>query len=137
MEKDVQSTPSSFKADVWALFGFDSKKELDKSYIYNSKVKYFGKTTIHSVIMSPTEDANEVQPKVSKHYKKVNIPGDQHTLHQCCQLSINSERANKITRPISRYIFKDLLPYNVVDNEGFRYMLKAEFRIVFESRIVI
>ncbi|XP_028654663.2 E3 SUMO-protein ligase ZBED1-like [Erpetoichthys calabaricus] len=75
------------------------------------------------------EDANEVQPKVK------NIPGDQCTLHQCCKLPTNSERAKKITQSIACFISKDLRPYSVVENEGFRYMLKTvEPRYAIPSR---
>uniref|UniRef100_A0A8C4S0T5 HAT C-terminal dimerisation domain-containing protein n=1 Tax=Erpetoichthys calabaricus TaxID=27687 RepID=A0A8C4S0T5_ERPCA len=107
VEKNIQPAPSSFKADVWAHFGFyniDGKKEIDKTH-----VKYFGNTTnlrTHMARHHP-EDANEVQPKVR------NIPGDQRTLHQCCKLPTNSERAKKITQSIACFISKDLRPYSI------------------------
>lgn len=92
MEKKIQPAPSPFKADVWKHFEFyniDGTKELDKTYVIcklcTAKVKYFGYTTnlrTHMARHHP-EDANEVKPKVR------NIPGDQHTLHQCCKLPTN------------------------------------------------
>uniref|UniRef100_A0A8C4RIG4 Zinc finger BED domain-containing protein 1-like n=1 Tax=Erpetoichthys calabaricus TaxID=27687 RepID=A0A8C4RIG4_ERPCA len=138
VEKNIQPAPSSFKAYVWAHFGFyniDGKKEIDKTHVIcklcKAKIKYFGNTTnlrTHMARHHP-EDANKVQPKVR------NIPGDQHTLHQCCKLPTNSERANKITQSIACFIFKDLCPYSVVENEGFRYMLKTvEPRYAIPSR---
>lgn len=52
MEKTIQPAPFSFKASVWAHFGFynlDGKKELDKTRVIyrhcKPKVKYFGNTT--------------------------------------------------------------------------------------------
>ncbi|XP_065326764.1 E3 SUMO-protein ligase ZBED1-like [Pelmatolapia mariae] len=47
----------------------------------------------------------------------------------------NSERAKKITQSITYFICKDLRPYNIVENEGFSYMIKTlEPRYVIPSR---
>uniref|UniRef100_A0A8C4SQW8 BED-type domain-containing protein n=1 Tax=Erpetoichthys calabaricus TaxID=27687 RepID=A0A8C4SQW8_ERPCA len=128
VEKNIQPAPSSFKADVWAHFGFYN---IVICKLCKAKIKYFGNTTnlrTHMARHHP-EDANEVQPKVR------NIPGDQRTLHQCCKLPTNSEQAKKITQSIACFISKDLRPYSVVENEGFRYMLKTvEPRYAIPSR---
>lgn len=61
---------------------------------------------------------DEKQPKV------VNILVEC-TLHECSKLPANSERAKKITQSIAHFISKDLRPYNIVDIEGFRYMIST------------
>ncbi|KAM3871381.1 E3 SUMO-protein ligase ZBED1-like [Diretmus argenteus] len=51
------------------------------------------------------------------------------------KLPFNSDRAKKITQSITYFMCKDLRPYNVVENEGFGYMLKTlEPRYVIPSR---
>uniref|UniRef100_A0A8C4SKE9 BED-type domain-containing protein n=1 Tax=Erpetoichthys calabaricus TaxID=27687 RepID=A0A8C4SKE9_ERPCA len=117
VEKNIQPAPSSFKAYVWAHFGFyniDGKKEIDKTHVIcklcKAKIKYFGNTTnlrTHMARHHP-EDANKVQPKVETFQE---------------------------TNALSCFIFKDLCPYSVVENEGFRYMLKTvEPRYAIPSR---
>uniref|UniRef100_A0AAY5L481 HAT C-terminal dimerisation domain-containing protein n=1 Tax=Esox lucius TaxID=8010 RepID=A0AAY5L481_ESOLU len=108
-ERVIQSAPSSLKAIVWAHFGYynlEGKTELDKTHaicrLCKAKVKYFGNTT--------------KQPKIT------NLPVNQRTLFQCSKLPPNSERAKKITQSIAYCIAKDLRPYSMVDNDGFRYM---------------
>ncbi len=49
----------------------------------------------------------------------------QRTLEQVAKLTPNSENAKRITRSLVGFIAKDLRPYLVVDNQGFRTMLQV------------
>ncbi|ROI52209.1 Zinc finger BED domain-containing protein 1 [Anabarilius grahami] len=54
-----------------------------------------------------------------------NTPGYiQRTLDQVAKLPPNSEKAKRITRSVAGFIAKDLRPYSVVENQGFRTMLQ-------------
>lgn len=65
-----------------------------------------------------------------------NTPGYiQRTLDQVAKLPPNSEKAKRITRSVAGFIAKDLRPYSVVENQGFRTMLQVlEPRYTLPSR---
>ncbi|XP_073335813.1 E3 SUMO-protein ligase ZBED1-like [Pagrus major] len=63
------------------------------------------------------------------------IPPNQRILHEVARLAPSSERAKKITKCISYFIAKDMRPYSVVENTGFRYMVHSlEPRYVIPSQ---
>lgn len=127
-EKQVREAPSNFKSKVWAHFGFyntDDGKTLDKDYAICknclAKVKYNGNTTnMHSHLVRH-------HPDLASEEKTANVstPGSQPTLDTVfkAKLPFASPRAASITKSIAGFICKDLRPYSVVENEGFRRML--------------
>uniref|UniRef100_A0A3P8P8X8 BED-type domain-containing protein n=1 Tax=Astatotilapia calliptera TaxID=8154 RepID=A0A3P8P8X8_ASTCA len=90
------------------------------------KIKYSGNTT-------------NMRAHLTRHHPKIALTADgkassksaplknQPTLDtlSLAKLSPNSERAKKITQSITYFICKDLRPYNIVENEGFSYMIKT------------
>lgn len=138
-EQQIQPVPSSMKAGVWTHFGFyylPGTQQLDMSRsvckVCKTKVKYFGNTTnarTHVARHHPelTGATVEKQPPPA---------ASQRTLHQFVnKLPANSERAKKITKSIACFISKDLRPYSVVENAGFRFMIKTiEPKYVIPSR---
>lgn len=116
------------KADIWAHFGFyeiTGKHELDKTHavckVCHTKIKYLGNTTnlrnhvsrFHSEKLTPAtvkERPDPAQPRIDE---KLSI------------LPPNAEKAKRITQSVAAFIAKDLRPYSVVENSGFRHLLKT------------
>uniref|UniRef100_A0A3B4FMZ3 BED-type domain-containing protein n=1 Tax=Pundamilia nyererei TaxID=303518 RepID=A0A3B4FMZ3_9CICH len=139
----VLKAPSAFKSNVWTYFGFfnkDGTNEMDMTHgickVCRMKIKYSGNTT-------------NMRAHLTRHHPKIALTADgkassksaplknQPTLDtlSLAKLSPNSERAKKITQSITYFICKDLRPYNIVENEGFSYMIKTlEPRYVIPSR---
>lgn len=117
------TTPPQYKADVWKYFGFQpkgSKNELDKDNavckMCLAPVKYCGNTTNLRAHLA----RHHAEVLAEKHPKK-RIETNQTTLDNL--LPSNSPRAQRITEAMVHFICKDLRPYSVVDNVGFRWML--------------
>ncbi|ROK35859.1 Zinc finger BED domain-containing protein 1 [Anabarilius grahami] len=135
----IHPAPSGLKASVWIHFGFHgrSSKHVDKTHAVcrrcHTKLKYCGNTSnlrAHISRFHP-EEAGWVK---DDRLKPV-IPPNQRTLHDMTKLAPGSERAKKITTSISYFIAKDMRPYSVVENQGFRYMVHSmEPRYVIPSR---
>ncbi|KAM3876933.1 E3 SUMO-protein ligase ZBED1-like [Diretmus argenteus] len=140
-KRAVKDAPSVLKADIWAHFGFyelPGKRELDKTHavckICSVKIKYFGNTTnlrnhvsrCHPNVSTPANVAQE---------KKTADPAQPKIDDSLSTLPSNSQRARKITRSCAAFIAKDIRPYSIVENVGFRYMLKIlEPRYTLPSR---
>ncbi|CAI5682133.1 unnamed protein product [Oreochromis niloticus] len=142
-EKEIRKAPSAFKSNVWTYFGFfnkDGTNVMDMTHgickVCRMKIKYSGNTT-------------NMRAHLTRHHPKIALTADgkassnsaqlknQPTLDtlSLAKLSPNSERAKKITQSITYFICKDLRPYNIVENEGFSYMIKTlEPRYVIPSR---
>ncbi|XP_070408816.1 E3 SUMO-protein ligase ZBED1-like [Nothobranchius furzeri] len=124
----IKDPPKTLKADIWSRFGFyqqSGRHDLDMSYAVcktcHSKIKYVGNTTnlrnhvsrFHPELLTITpavEPPSPAQPKIN------------------AALSIippNSEKGKKITQAVGAFIAKDLRPYSVVENPGFKHMLKT------------
>ncbi len=121
----IHPAPFSARASIWKNFGFyqlQGKKELDKTYavckLCRAKVKYFANTTnLRTHIERHHPEVKDEEPKAA------NVPVGQRTLHHFSKMPVSSEQAKKITRAIACFISKDLRPYSVIENDGFRYML--------------
>ncbi|XP_040209394.1 E3 SUMO-protein ligase ZBED1-like [Rana temporaria] len=130
-EREIKNAPSFLKANIWEHFGFyekSGKHKLDKSYavckICHTKIKYLGNTTnlrnhvsrFHPEMLKPTtttttKEMNPDQPKIDAMLQSTFPP--------------NSEKVKRITKAVAAFIAKDLRPYSVVENSGFRYLLKT------------
>uniref|UniRef100_A0A1A8H4B8 BED-type domain-containing protein n=1 Tax=Nothobranchius korthausae TaxID=1143690 RepID=A0A1A8H4B8_9TELE len=124
----IKDPPKTLKADIWSCFGLyqqSGRHDLDMSYAVcktcRSKIKYVGNTTnlrnhvsrFHPELLTTTpavEPLSPAQPRID------------------VALSIippNSEKGKKITQAVGAFIAKDLRPYSVVENPGFKHMLKT------------
>ncbi|XP_056116473.1 E3 SUMO-protein ligase ZBED1-like [Rhinichthys klamathensis goyatoka] len=116
-------TPETFKAAIWHHFGFrtsNTENELDKSKAIckacQMEVKYCGNTTnLRNHMMRHHQDI----------LSKPATGPQQMTLKQTLQLPTNSARSVKITEAIAGFICKDMRPYSVVENVGFRRLMKV------------
>ncbi|XP_048036276.1 E3 SUMO-protein ligase ZBED1-like [Megalobrama amblycephala] len=123
----IKNAPKAWKADIWAHFGFyEVNGKLDKSYavckICHTKIKHVGNTTNFTnnvdrwhpelaLTTTTTQKVDTSQPRIDESLVST--------------LPHNSERAKRITRSVACFIAKDLRPYSVVENAGFRHMLKT------------
>ena len=125
--RPIRPAPASLKTAVWQHFGFyENNGKLDKNYtickVCRSQIKYFGNTT-------------NLYNHISRHHPELGgkkgpvpdgRPSSQMTIEQALgQLPPNSERAQWITKSIAKFIAVDLRPYSVVENMGFREMVKT------------
>uniref|UniRef100_A0A8C5R241 BED-type domain-containing protein n=1 Tax=Leptobrachium leishanense TaxID=445787 RepID=A0A8C5R241_9ANUR len=129
-DREIKNAPIILKSNIWAHFGFYEhigKRELDKTHAVckacHTKIKYLGNTTnlrnhvsrFHSDLLKPasakeTPDPGPSQPKIDAILSTL-LP--------------NSEKGKKITKAVAAFIAKDLRPYSVVDNLGFRHLMKT------------
>ncbi|KAA0722180.1 hypothetical protein E1301_Tti009072 [Triplophysa tibetana] len=128
----LRPAPSHLKSDVWQHFGFseDTEGVVDKSHtvckVCSANFKYFGNTT--NMKKHITRFHSELEKQHS--LPITNTPGYiQRTLDQVAKLPPNSEKAKRITRSVAGFIAKDLRPYSVVENQGFRTMLQNREQI--------
>ncbi|KAM3861959.1 E3 SUMO-protein ligase ZBED1-like [Diretmus argenteus] len=136
-ETPIRPAPSSFKASVWQHFGFyevEGKRELDKTHtickLCRANKKYSGNTT------NMRDHLARWHPELGEKNENTAPASNQTTIPETIsKLPPNSERAKRITRSIGIFIVKDLRPYSVVENAGFRGVLKAtEPRYVIPAR---
>ncbi|XP_051973794.1 E3 SUMO-protein ligase ZBED1-like [Xyrauchen texanus] len=117
-------TPETLKAPIWHHFGFrtrNTENELDKSKAIckacQMEVKYCGNTTnLRNHMMRHHQDIILSKPATGP---------QQMTLKKTLQLPTNSARSVKITEAIAGFICKDMRPYSVVENVGFRRLMKV------------
>nr|XP_054594153.1 E3 SUMO-protein ligase ZBED1-like [Nothobranchius furzeri] len=129
-EEKIHPAPWAFKADVWSYFGFKTKegsKDFDKSHaIYklcSAGVKYCGNTTNlrahmarhHSDVASNATLKTKLGDPTQRTIEEVNTS----------KLPATSTRAVKITKSVLVFICKDMRPLSVVENKGFRDMIKT------------
>ncbi|XP_058249716.1 E3 SUMO-protein ligase ZBED1-like [Hemibagrus wyckioides] len=116
------------RSKVWEYFSFNTKNgKIDKSVVVCSrckcKLKYFGNTINLSnhlrrrhAIKGEIPAAAPTAASISGSYlRSPNLFGQ--------TLPENSNRAKSITASIARFICKDMRPYSVVENTGFREMI--------------
>ena len=123
-EKQIKDPPTSFHSKVWTHFGFyktDDGRTLDKEYAICkncfAKVKFNSNTTnlqSHLVcylgeLLSGDINGKPSQPAITTAFK--------------AKFPFGSTRARSITKSIVKFICKDLRPYSVVKNYGFRWTL--------------
>ncbi|XP_013885882.1 zinc finger BED domain-containing protein 1 [Austrofundulus limnaeus] len=127
----VRPAPAAFKAAVWTHFGFQNKEgsttEFDKAHavckICNARVKYSGNTTNLRAHMA--RHHSDVQLATANTTKRVESAQLKLTDVQTPKLPSSSARATKITESVIYFICKDMRPLSVVENEGFRNMMKT------------
>lgn len=114
------------KAAVWKHFRFrkhDYEGTADKNIaicvICHADVKYCSNTT-------------NLRNHLTRHHPEVLVSTPPPTNRQpnilnalTSKIPHNSPRAQKITESIAIFICKDIRPYSVVENDGFRYMLNV------------
>ncbi|XP_070399218.1 E3 SUMO-protein ligase ZBED1-like [Nothobranchius furzeri] len=139
-EEKIHPAPSAFKADVWSYFGFKTKegsKDFDKSHsifkLCSAGVKYCGNTTNLRAHMA------RHQSNVASNATLKTKLGDptQRTIEEVntSKLPATSTRAVKITKSVLVFICKDMRPLSVVEDKGFRDMIKTlELRYAVPSR---
>ena len=125
--RPIRPAPASLKTAVWQHFGFyENNGKLDKTYtickVCRSQIKYFGNTTnLYNHISRRHPELGGKKGPVPD-----GRPSSQMTIEQALgQLPPNSERAQRITKSIAKFIAVDLRPYSVVENMGFREMVKT------------
>ncbi|XP_073450123.1 E3 SUMO-protein ligase ZBED1-like [Aquarana catesbeiana] len=135
-DREIKNAPSFLKANIWAHFGFyeheqtNGKLELDKSYTVckacHTKIKYLGNTTnmrnhasrFHSEMLTPaTTTTTNAAKSIDRAQPRIDAI--------LSTLPPNSEKGKRITKAVAAFIAKDLRPYSVVENTGFRYLLKT------------
>ncbi|KAL1247684.1 hypothetical protein QQF64_023060 [Cirrhinus molitorella] len=122
----IKNAPKAWKADIWAHFGFyEVNGKLDKSYavckICHTKIKHVGSTT------NFTNHVDRWHPELASTTATQKVDTSQPRINESLVSTLphNSERAKRITRLVACFIAKDLRPYSVVENAGFRHMLKT------------
>lgn len=134
-DREIKNAPSFLKANIWAHFGFyeheqtSGKLELDKSYAVckacHTKIKYLGNTTnmrnhasrFHSEMLTPATTTTNAAKSIDRAQPRIDAI--------LSTLPPNSEKGKRITKAVAAFIAKDLRPYSVVENTGFRYLLKT------------
>ena len=108
------------KSAVWTHFGFvKQNEELDKKKVAcrlcYSVLKYSGNTT------NLTHHLKRKHPTVSVSKSTETF----HSIFGPTKLPSSSRRAREITSAMAQFIVKDLRPYVVVENEGFKNLIKV------------
>lgn len=128
-----------FKSDVWKHFGFSLKRN-EKGENVTDKEKTICRHC-QTVIKYKLGNTSNMRSHLFNHHpEKVRedmgskIKPGQKTIKEVFTASLpqNSVRAQRITRCIGEYIAKDLRPFSVVDNEGFKRlvnMLEPKYKI--------
>uniref|UniRef100_A0A8B9HG88 BED-type domain-containing protein n=1 Tax=Astyanax mexicanus TaxID=7994 RepID=A0A8B9HG88_ASTMX len=121
-ENDIHS-PVGYKSWVWKYFGFRKKGgQTDKTFAIckdcKCELRHSGNTTNLSLHLKRRHGIAEENVCNTR-----DTPASSLTTFFPEKLSHTSKRAVKITSAISYFICKDMRPYNVVENEGFRELL--------------
>ncbi|XP_016355543.1 zinc finger BED domain-containing protein 1 [Sinocyclocheilus anshuiensis] len=132
VDVDIEEAPSSFKSEVWRHFGFpktknDSGDVVDKRKTVCKHCKktftYINSTTnMMQHINRHHSEKLQSQPSV---HKKLLIGQTTLTGGFAAPLAPTSARAAEITRCIGVFMGKDMRPFSVVENEGFRLLLNT------------
>ena len=128
---EIEDPPATLRSPVWEHFGFPvsyklGQREVDKTKAVcrhcSSVIRYvFGNTSNmlthlkrhhpHVHIATTLRKTSVVQTNLPTEFKQP-IPGE-------------SDRAKAITNAIGVFIAADLRPYSVVENVGFKHMIKV------------
>ena len=134
-DREIKNAPSVLRANIWAHFGFyehTGKRELDKTHAVckacHTKIKYLGNTTnlrnhvsrFHSELVTPVATSSATTAK-----ERLLDPDQPRIDAILSTYPPNSEKGKKLTKAVAAFIAKDLRPYSVVDNAGFRYLVKT------------
>uniref|UniRef100_A0A3B3D8W0 BED-type domain-containing protein n=1 Tax=Oryzias melastigma TaxID=30732 RepID=A0A3B3D8W0_ORYME len=127
-DKAIHGAPANLKSKVWKYFGFlkNDKGTLDKlaavCKICKASIKYTGSTTnlaLHSRRRHGIETESEGKSVGDPEASAARASSFFQSL-----LADNSSRSKAITEAIGYFICKDMRPYGVVDNVGFRQMIR-------------
>lgn len=137
---DIQPAPMHFKSKVWTHFGFyklQGKVELDMSKtvcrLCHGQLSYCGNTTNMTAHIARHHPEKKIELDQAKRRPLATVQQTlDSTLHK---LPAGSEKAQRITTSIAHFICKDLRPYSVVENTGFRNMIHTlDPRYIIPSR---
>lgn len=120
-------SPVGFKSWVWKYFGFRKKDgavirdvAVCKDKDCQCEIKYCGNTSNLSAHLRRRHGMDGDCPET-----QASKPSTSLTTFFPVKLSTTSKRAKTITKAIAFFICKDMKPYCVVENEGFRYLLEV------------
>lgn len=131
-------SPKGNKSAVWTYFGFRQKDgSMDKSHAVCKRCKYelrySGNTTNLAVHLKKRHGIDPHAASLSEASAESTTPVLTSFFPQ--KLNHNSKRAMSITAAITHFICKDMRPYSVVENDGFRELLHTlEPRYTIPSR---
>jgi len=135
----IYDAPFITKSNVWKHFGFRKNAgKLDKSValckLCRAEIKYTGGTTNFATHLKRRHEIDLSSPTSTQ--PKASCSKSEESLSPFFQkLNHNSKRAQSVTAAITKFICKDLRPYSVVENEGFRDLVHLlEPRYVIPSR---
>ncbi|KAK0150377.1 Zinc finger BED domain-containing protein 1 [Merluccius polli] len=139
MAESISPAPAAFRAEVWKYFGFHkgASGDIDRNLVVcrlcMAKVKYSGNTT--NLRAHLARHHTEIQLALPEQQAKRDPSQLTLAQVQTQKLPATSTRATKITQSVVYFICKDMRPYSVVENEGFRSMVQTlEPRYVIPSR---
>lgn len=124
-ERKIHS--AGLKSSVWRHFGFyerENGKGLDKTYSIcktcKTGIKYSGNTT------NMRQHLTRFHPGLAEEKNPPVVAANQRTIEEgLSKLPRSSERAKRISTSIATFIAKDLRPYAVVNNQGFRALMRT------------
>ncbi len=132
-ETEIEDAPSSYKSDVWQHFGFpvkrqdDGKKITDKTQTVckhcKTRLPYTTSNTSNMMCHLKRHHNNKLlQTPATKRVKE-----GQTSIQRsfAATWSQSSAKAQEITRCIGVFIAKDMRPFSVVDNVGFRELVRV------------
>lgn len=128
---EIVNAPANLKSKVWKHFGFAKKNgEIDKTSavcrICKSAIKYLGNTTNLASHLLRRHGITEASASVAA-ASSANPSASGNVAANLFEqkLGVNTPRAKAITASIAKCICTDLRPYSVVENAGFREMVKT------------
>lgn len=126
-EFEIMKAPAAFKSDVWKHFSFAVSRN-ERGEKVTDKHKTICRHCQTGVAYTSGNTSNMRSHLTTRHPEKFRegvrkkIQPGQTTLKESftAPFPCNSTSAQEITRCIGEYIAKDLRPFSVVNNEGFR-----------------
>ncbi|CAM4722270.1 unnamed protein product [Leuciscus chuanchicus] len=137
-DAEIIYSPLSFKSKVWKHYGFYKKDgRLDKTdaicKMCRASVKYTGSTTNlishlkrrHGVVVEASASAPAFSVSCSDSPVATSSKSGEKSIESFfhAPLANNSARCTAITDAIALFICKDIQPYSVTENEGFKHLL--------------
>lgn len=129
-ESQMLHTPVGVKSWVWKYFGFrktDGAVVKDvavcKEKDCQCEIRYCGNTSNLSAHLKRRHGIDG--DSECKERTQASTPAKSLTTFFPSKLSSTSKRAKNITKGIAFFMCKDMRPYCVVENEGFRYLLEV------------
>ncbi|XP_060082377.1 E3 SUMO-protein ligase ZBED1-like [Ylistrum balloti] len=144
MANKISSAPAAFKSPVWQHFGFPTEtidgkevtnKQLAACKLCDYKTKYTGATTNLSTHLKRHHPEVDIESRTHKYAESKRKSTSESATHNPKQsklsevfsrpLRFNCDRATAISRSIAKFIAIDLRPYSIVENAGFKAMIKT------------